>query len=296
MITPLTPDLIRRLAFVRYLLGVGIDQSRRPDPLAAVALLTLHDAAEMFLQIVAEHQNASDQERNFIAYWNKLEKKGVRLSHRVAMERLNAARVNLKHRGVSPSHADIEGFRETVSSFLLENAKEVLGIDFDRLSLTHLLKSDTVRQLLEAAEAALGSGDLQTAMGESAQAFVRAMTEYRSRPRRTGQWTRGYDLHGPFAANNLLFGVSNVPREARRIVEAIDRGAQGLAEAITIVGYNLDFEGYLLFKSHTPWVHQFIGGRMQVEWNPNSLPTDPELVRRCVAFVVDTTIRLEAGI
>jgi hypothetical protein len=181
MTTPLTPDLIRRLAFVRYLLGVGIDQSRRPDPLAAVALLTLHDAAEMFLQIVAEHQNASDQERNFIAYWNKLEKKGVRLSHRVAMERLNAARVNLKHRGVSPSHADIEGFRETVSSFLLENAKEVLGIDFDRLSLTHLLKSDTVRQLLEAAEAALTSGDLQTAMSESAQAFTPKPPEFQCR-------------------------------------------------------------------------------------------------------------------
>jgi CspA family cold shock protein len=41
-------------------------------------------------------------------------------------------------------------------------------------------------------------------------------------------------------------------------------------------------------------VHEFPGGRMQVEWTLRREPTDPEVVRRCLNFVIDTAIRLEA--
>jgi hypothetical protein len=59
----LSSELMRRLAFVRYLYEQASEQSRGPEPLATVAVLTLHDAAEMFLQIVAEHHQVSIKKR-----------------------------------------------------------------------------------------------------------------------------------------------------------------------------------------------------------------------------------------
>jgi hypothetical protein len=183
----LSQDLLRRIAFVRYLADLGVRQSKQPEPLSSVAVLMLHDAVEMFLQIVAEHRGV-DLTKNidFIGYWTAFEKAGVPLTHKVAMGRLNAARVNVKHRGVAPAHREIEGFSSTVPNFLLENAKSTLGIDFDRVSLTDLLQLETVRSALQASEAALGSGDLETAMAECAKAFVHAMNEYIRRPRANG--------------------------------------------------------------------------------------------------------------
>ena len=65
-------------------------------------------------------------------------------------------------------------------------------------------------------------------------------------------------------------------------------------EAITVVAYNLDFDSYLMFKTHAPIVHEIPGGNMTVEWTAHREPTDPEVVRRCLNFVIDTAIRLEA--
>jgi hypothetical protein len=66
------------------------------------------------------------------------------------------------------------------------------------------------------------------------------------------------------------------------------------SEIITVVAYNLDFDSYLMFKTHASVVHEFPGGRTQVEWTLRREPTDPEVVRRCLNFVIDTAIRLEA--
>jgi hypothetical protein len=65
-------------------------------------------------------------------------------------------------------------------------------------------------------------------------------------------------------------------------------------EAITVVAYNLDFDSYLVFKTLAPVVHEIPGGSMRVEWTAQREPMDPELVRRCLDFVIDTAIRLEA--
>jgi hypothetical protein len=82
--------------------------------------------------------------------------------------------------------------------------------------------------------------------------------------------------------------------ELHGIRRTLDRVVDVFSEAITVVAYNLDFDSYLMFKTHAPVVHEFPGGRMQVEWTLRRGPIDPEVVRRCLNFVIDTAIRLEA--
>lgn len=51
----------RRLAFIRYLYLVGERQSRHPEPFGSAALLTFHDAVELFLQLASEKLDASSK-------------------------------------------------------------------------------------------------------------------------------------------------------------------------------------------------------------------------------------------
>src|SRR5438105_1190108 len=70
---PISQDLVRRVARVRYLHDLGLGQSKHPEPLSSVAVLMLHDAVELFLQIVAEHWGATlKKNTEFMAYWGAL--------------------------------------------------------------------------------------------------------------------------------------------------------------------------------------------------------------------------------
>jgi hypothetical protein len=292
---PLTKDLTRRLAFVRYLYGLGVDQSHQPEPFAAVAVLTFHDTCEMFLQIAAEHNSVTfpkQRSPDFLEYWRLFEQQTeLQVTSKVSMDRLNRARGNLKHGGVLPAHDEIEGFRARVTSFLEDNALPLLGVNFDDVSLTSMIKSDDVRGPLERAETALSVSDLQSALGEVAIAFTVSLRRFESRPRASTRPVGPYSL---WDATASLFGARRIGDEIGNELHDIRRTLDRVVEAITVVAYNLDFDSYLMFKTHAPVVHEITGGIMQVDWTLRPGPTDPEVVRRCLNFVIDTAIRLEA--
>jgi hypothetical protein len=291
----LSADLIRRLAFVRYLYGLGVEQSHRPEPLASVALLTFHDASEMFLQIIAEHHQVVAKRPEFMAYWGLLKETGVELSSYQQMQRLNTARVTLKHSGVLPGHTEIEGFRSSVSGFLWDNATSALGIVFDQVSLTLMIASVDVRSSLERAQAELASGDLKAALGDATIAFIRCMREHEVRPRVAREHgSTGYSLHSASREFHSLFQRMQIGQDSGRLTSAINHLVDVFSEAIMVVGYNLNFESYLTFKTHAPVVHQFASGRVEVEWM-RAYPTDADAVSRCINFVIDTAIRLQGA-
>jgi hypothetical protein len=284
---PLSKDLTRRLAFVQYLYGLGVDQSHKPEPFAAVAVLTFHDACEMFLQIAAEHNGVTfpkQRSPDFLEYWLLFEQQAkLQMTSKASMARLNRARGNLKHGGVLPAHDEIDGFRATVTSFLEDNAVPLLGVNLDEVSLTSMIKSDDVRGPLERAETALSAGDLQGALGEVASAFTVSLRQFERRPRaHTDPVGRPYSLRD--AITSLDGRGSRVMGRDKRL----DRVVAMFSEAITVVAYNLDYDSYLMFKTNAPVV---LG--TEVQWT-RSLPTDPEVVRRCLNFVIDTAFRLEA--
>jgi hypothetical protein len=267
-----------------------VDQSHKPEPLAAFAVLTFHDACEMFLQIAAEHNDVMPSKRSdFLDYWTLFEQQAqLQVTLKVSMDRLNRARTTLKHGGVLPAHAEIEGFRAAVTSFLQDNALSLLGVNLNDVSLTSMVRSDDVRGPLELAETALSAGDLQGALEEVASAFAISLRRFEGRPRAaTGPLGRPYSLRN--ATVGLL--ESFTLNETRDIERTLHRMVDAFSEAITVVAYNLDFDSYLMFKTHAPVVH--VGGRILVEWTRDE-PTDPEVVRRCLNFVIDTAIRLEA--
>jgi hypothetical protein len=72
---PASPDELRRLAFVRYLYGLGVEQSRQPMPTRLASILTFQDAVELFLGLACERagQATTDKTRLY-EYFELLER------------------------------------------------------------------------------------------------------------------------------------------------------------------------------------------------------------------------------
>jgi hypothetical protein len=285
----LATGTMQRLAIARQIFLQAREQSHKPEPQGALALLAFHDAVEIFLNAALEHCKAGKAPSQFMKYWDALTVVGVTLSEQAGMERLNKARVNLKHFGLIPAHSQMEGFRAAASNFFEENTPTVFGIEFGRISMAFLISTREIRSHVDKAETALAIADFQAALTESAFAFRQAMLSYQ----RASSWQPGgsneYDLVGAARPRMFRLDLGDV---ADKIEEGINRVVDVFGEAITVIGYNLDFEGYRLLMAHGPVVHLFIGGGMREEWMHEAIP-DARIVERCIAFVVDAALRLE---
>ena len=113
------PTHIKRLAFIKYVYTLGIEQSYQPVPSSSVSLLLFHDSIELFLQLASEIFDVGKSKVEFMAYWDLLSKEisDETLPQKEAMRRLNKARVSLKHSGTRPSEIDIESFLFSSTSF-----------------------------------------------------------------------------------------------------------------------------------------------------------------------------------
>lgn len=291
----ITHTELRRLALVRHLYDLGVQQSRGPEPTSALALLPFHDAAEMYLLLACERHNAGGKKPDFMDYFAYLEDAGIVLSEREAMRRLNKARVAIKHNGVLPAAVDVEGFRQSTTNFLQNNSQAAFGIDFDRISLVSLVQDERIRGQLEAAEQALADGNIGEALAEATAAFALLIAGTNHPPRPISE-ERPYSLRSAALRGFSSFDVRRVGEafEARKLGEAVVSSAEVFSEAITLIGHGLDFTRYLQFKMYAPVALLMMDGSVTIQ-QMRTPTSDPVAGRECVAFVVDTAIRLEQG-
>lgn len=76
--------LVRRLGLARYLYDLPLQQSRQPSLRRAAAILTFHDAVEMFLVLGLQHHDkysGANKLYQFKDYWTTLEEVGGRERH-----------------------------------------------------------------------------------------------------------------------------------------------------------------------------------------------------------------------
>ncbi len=171
-----SPAIMSRLAFVRLFFQQGINQSRQPEPLNVSSVLTLHDTAELFLQVIAEHRGVNlPRFVHFHEYWKLLDPardpNGMALSGERPMMRLNDLRTAFKHHGTLPSATAIAQACTDVRAFLEANTLTVFGMPFDTIDMAEVIPQADVRDKVRAATAAAADGDLTEAMGLLAEAY-----------------------------------------------------------------------------------------------------------------------------
>jgi hypothetical protein len=246
----------------------------------------------MFLHAAAEDRNiALSKSVEFLEYWTLFDRAGFPLPMKTRMDTFNRSRVELKHRGLLPAQHHVEGFRATVTEFLSIATRLLFGFEFEEISMSRLVRSEAVRANLQAAERSLLANDLEAALENSALGFRRALRNFKfgdplamedqqlRDPLKIRSEFRWHDL-GPHSFVDYQF--------AKKLGEAFDQ----VGEAITVVAYNLDYDGYRHLLTFGPVIFEMIGGEMRIERTIQPT-TDKGAAERCVAFAVDAALRLE---
>jgi hypothetical protein len=297
----MNPDeIIKRLAFIRYLYNVGSEQAKRPEPLCWAAILTFHDAVELFLQLVAEHIQLKERisDIRFMQYWaltepylRKMNKPEI--TQRLSMERLNKARVNFKHYGTPPSKAAITGdFELNTKNLLEENTESIFGLKFADISFIELVVFPNTKNDLQEAEKLMNAGKFGESLGYVALAFAKLIDDYEQKKR--DKWGRspfdfGKDM--TFLSSHHIGAIGDLGN----FIDTSKESIEALKEAIKIIGFGIDYKRYGLFKWITPYVYRYVDGNYEAaeidEDVSKSLSASD--VRFCIDFVIENAIALQ---
>jgi hypothetical protein len=288
----LGPQVVRRLAFIRFLYTQGLEHSRRAQPLASTALPNFHDAVEMFLLLAAEHLGVTlPKHVDFEGYFNEIAKAtGMQLPARNAMRRMNSSRVNFKHHGSIPSATDLEQFRADVITFLTDATQMVFAADFKRLDMTDLVPQQEAVNKLRGAEAHAAQDDYTEALALLSEAFDGLLDDYAGR-KLAADGTSPYTwLPSP--------GISRMPLNRRdHHPELVKRAEQtfttleGMQRAMRVITMGLDYRRYVRFELLVPFIAWFIDGHREVQPIPGQQVGDDDY-QFCRQFVIETALHL----
>ncbi len=290
----LEKSVITRLSFIKYLYRVGIDQSHLPEPMSSTSILTFHNAIELFLHLSAEVLDCKKTPKHFLEYWEVINKKlsGTEITQKVSMERLNKARVSLKHYGILPTKTDIEAFRASVTNFFEENTQIAFGISFTEISLIELVQNDKVRSLLKEAEDFLGKNEIFDSLDKISLGFELLIRDYENRK-------IGHGWLSPFLIGDDLTYLSgtfiHLDDELKEFVDKVRKSIGQLQNAVKMIGLGFDYRKIVRFRLFTPEVIRSISGGIHFARryrDSDELPTKDN-VEFCINFVIESALKLQ---
>lgn len=285
--------IINRLALIKYLYKLGIDQSEQSEPMAAFSILHLHDSVEMFLKLLAEYKNVKSDNFNFLDYWASIPS----LTLKESMRNLNARRVNIKHKGLLPSKTDIEISRASTTEFFEQNTESHFGLKFIEISLLDLIHNESVKSYLEKSIKASEIGKFDECIENVSIAFEELIYTYEEsktswRSSSPFYFGKDFTFLGSFSVGIGAELGGNVGRKIDEFIDNVKDSLEEIKKAIKILSFGIDYKKYSKFKLLTPIVRRTVGGEYRVElwgekkWNHNNC-------QFCIDFVLESCLKLQ---
>jgi len=280
---------MERLVFIKGLYLNAVEQTQKPQPMAAMSVLTFHDAVESFLHLVAEEVGA-ETSSSIMEYWNLIPKASNKEpSHKSGIDRLRDSRNVLKHSANRPDELEIEAFRSTVQEFFRENTKKFFEVEFSDVSLANLVKfEDTCEYLLDA-ERLFEEGQTSQAMGHLSIAHHTLFKEYEDRAR--------FELdYSPFPQYNIW--RNEIPDDADDTIKTMAEAINEFNEMLKYLCMGIDHRRYSKFDYLTPSLienheeNKFGRYRPYLKNYDGSIIEDSEF-NFCFQFVVESALELQ---
>jgi hypothetical protein B2_16713 len=284
---------IRRLAIVKYLYTIAVQQSMQVETVAGFSILSFHDCAEMFLLLIAENKNLKAQKWSFKDYWTHIPE----LTLQNSMNALKDRRVSIKHKGQFPSKSDIELSRLTITQFLEENTSKQFGVEFKEISTSSLIYFKSVKDYIDIAEQKYQSGEIYECLKNCKFAFEELLRSYEANKSSRYSFNNILNI-GDKISNNYNFLVGNHNRDSRWF-EDVTKTTNKLRNVLKITALGIDYRKYVFFEAITPYIqvwHKKDGceynaiGKELYEQRMQPRNVD---CRFCIDFVIDSALKLQ---
>lgn len=282
--------IIQRLALIKYLYKVGIEQSKQSEPISSFSILALHDSVEMYLKLLAEHLGIKSDNFNFLDYWTNIST----LTLKESMRNLNARRVNIKHKGLLPSKSDIEICRVNATDFFEQNTVMQFGIDFNDISLLSLIQYKSVRQYLEKSQKALDENKIDDCIKTSAIAFEKLISLYEeSKSSYSGKSPFFFGKDSFFSLGIDYRSSNDVERKLFKFADIVKESLFATQKAVKIMSLGIDYKKFAKFKLLTPNVWKTYDGKYGVADIWDNKRWTKENCQYCIDFVLECSLKLQ---
>jgi hypothetical protein len=290
--------IVNRLARIKYLYKIGIEQSKQVEAFAGFSILTFHDSAEMFLLLILEDREETIQKNrhnkiSFMEYWDLFKD----LTLRKSMNNLKERRKNIKHKGLFPSISDIEESRITITNFFRENTLNFFGIDFDSISLADLIEFPNIKEFVLKAESCLRENKIYECLCNARIGFEELLSTYESDKK---QWYRSIFDVGEKIGTDYHRLVSNVDIAKRRWFDQVTKTTNAMRDILKISALGINYRKYAFFNFLTPTAietYSFDGERKytieSTQFCDYKKSIKIEDCRFCIDFVIDSALKLQ---
>ena len=291
----ITPQQAQRLGFVKAVYQLGLAQSRQPGLLSSTGLLLFHDAAELFLGVVAESFGVR-KEHDFMKLWGLIDEAlenqpaGRALPQKESMRRLKTARVNLKHDGFHPAPDDLKEYATTITRFLFEACPLVFDVGLDGVSLLMFVTCVPAQQSLERAVREIEADKTDEASSECALALDLLLREDDTRSSSDDGDSSPFAFGAPLRHAFFFGGVVKADRELESFLASTAEAVTAIQQSLRILGRGLDFRKYVRFKRLTPMVVHFMDGSHKLLGARAISKVDAQF---CVDFTIECALRLQ---
>ena len=286
---------LRRLAFVKYLYNNAVAQSKGPEVKAAASLLMFHDCVEFYLKIASEIHGIKEP-KSIMEYWAEFESKlpSPHLPERASFDRLNKARVGIKHHGNMPAKSDIEGHRETVTNLLHAATPMLFQMEFSAISMVDFVKPSSARDSIRSAQDDISQGRLAEAAINIALAFEDIVAHHIAE---TDEFETGANHRFYFGGNMSMLNSFSLgfkdDRNLGRFVDAAGESIAALQAATRIVALGLDYRRYVKFNALLPHVERSIIGTPIIHQDQRAIDLlNVDYLDSCINFIIDSAIIL----
>jgi hypothetical protein len=267
----------RGLLLSKVLLEEGEATLRAQGPFSAsVGLLLLHDAVECALHATAAQAgSASVKVGPFADYWKAIPD----LPLRTEMDRMNRARVDLKHHMNTPDRDDVDEHFRNARALLSTIASKFYSVEFDALSEVTIVPDSAVRARLAAAERANEADRIGEALTECAHARSLMLEQQRALFSQSWLVSAGLEPGMPPAADKRIRAeVAHLHQEIREL--------SGVVFAQT---FGMNLMDYRLLRSILPTIR---GAEITFSAGvPDEI--SQKMVRHCIQLLARYAIRLD---
>ena len=287
------PIILQRLSFIKYLFSVAQYQSHQPEPICNVSILSFHDSVELFLQLALQRLNISKESRSFIEYWEVIDKaeKGIKLSQKESMKKLNKARVSLKHYGILATKLDIESYRATTLAFFDENCPIIFNINFDEVSLIDSITYERPRELLKKAKNQYENGLMNDALLSTGLSFSYLISEFEKS--RTVRYKSPFNIgKSMLPIRSDWFGHGSQTHDIKQFMSNVSDSITAIQEVLRLLCFGIDFKKYAKFRTLVPSIKFAMDGTPHYYIN-HELPLEKEDFEFCISFIVEAAIKLQ---
>jgi hypothetical protein len=286
--------IIRRLAAIKYLYNIGIQQSMQVETVAGFSILSFHDCAEMFLLLVAENKGDNADNISFMGYWDKYSE----LTLKESMRNLKDRRISIKHKGQFPSKSDIEISRITMTDFLEQNIPKQFGLEFKDISISNLVSYKEVRTYVYEAEKDYNEEKLYDSIVNAKIAFMELLSTYEQSKCKNYLSDSILNI-GEDVGNDYKRLVGTDDKLGARWFEKVSTTVNKIREILKIMALGIDYKKYAYFEIITPKVNIWWkdGVRdyesLPKEYYENVHELRKENCKFCIDFVIDSALKLQ---